>query len=1081
MSVIAESHVEEAALAWLAELGYGVASGLEIGPDGSRPERASHGDLFLGGRVLAAITRLNPDISPEIRSEVLAKLAQAASPSLVEENRRLHRYMVEGVPVEVRRPDGSVGGEQVRLVDFDDPSANDWLAVNQFTIIENKANRRPDIVVFVNGMPLGVLELKNPGAENATLDGAFNQLQTYKAQIPSLFRTNAVLVISDGLAARIGSLTADRERFMPWRTVLGDDIAAKGTPELETLLKGVFDKRWFLDLLRDFIVFGDAGDGIVKILAGYHQFHAVRRAIDSTLRAVAPPPGFAGPGVREDPAGFDLPGVKSYARGDKRVGVIWHTQGSGKSLLMAFYAGRVIKHPGMTNPTLVVLTDRNDLDDQLFATFAMCKDLLRQTPVQAESRQDLRSLLDRPSGGVIFTTLQKFSPESGETTYPVLTDRRNVVVIADEAHRSQYGFKAKVAAKTGDISYGFAKYMRDALPNASFIGFTGTPIEQQDVNTPAIFGDYIDIYDISRAVEDGATVPIYYESRLARIELDEAERPKIDAEIAELTEDEAESEQERLKRKWASVEALVGSDKRLAMVAEDLIQHFEARVAALDGKAMIVCMSRRICVKLYDAIVKLRPAWHSDDDEAGTIKIVMSGAASDPAAWQPHIGKRPKTRRDLMAKRAKKPADSLKLVIVRDMWLTGFDAPSMHTMYVDKPMKGHGLMQAIARVNRVFRDKPAGLIVDYIGIAQHLKSALGQYSGADQNQTGIDEAAAERVMLEKYEIVRAMFRPESDSGLDYLRALDPNATPQLRLSIMASAVEWVLAMQQADAAKETEEEAKKRAHRRYADAVLALSIAFALAGASDQARAIRDEVGFFQAIRAALIKSSDNSGRRSAAARELAIQQIVSRAVVSTEIIDIMKAAGIESPDISILSDEFLAEVRETDKKNLAIEALKKLINGEVRSQARRNVTQSKAFTERLDAAIARYHTNAITTAQVLEELIALAKDIRTARARGEESGLSDEEMAFYDALAVNESARAAMGEPALRVIAHELVAGIKGGVSVDWMHRETARARMRVLVKRILRKYGYPPDLQDAAVQNVLQQAEALSAEWAT
>ena len=1055
MSGLAESHVEEAALAWLAELGYGTANGLDIGPDGDAPERASYGDVLLVERLRSAIAKLNPALPAETRAEVLNKLIQAETPALVSENRRLHRYIVEGVPVEVRRPDGSIGGELVRLIDFDDASANDWLAVNQYTVIENKANRRPDVAIFVNGMPLGIVELKNPGDENATLDGAFNQLQTYKAQIPSLFRTNAVLVISDGIAARVGSLTADRERFMPWRTVRGDDLAPKGTPELETVLKGVFDRRRLLDLVRDFIVFGDTGSDVIKILAGYHQFHAVQKAVTQTLAATS-------------------------QGGDRKAGVIWHTQGSGKSLLMAFYAGQIVKHPEMQNPTLVVLTDRNDLDDQLFGTFGMCKDLLRQTPQQANDREHLRQLLDRPSGGVIFTTLQKFSPEPGESDYPQLTDRRNVVVIADEAHRSQYGFRAKVKAKTGDISYGFAKYLRDALPNASLIGFTGTPIEKEDVNTPAVFGNYIDIYDISRAVEDGATVPIYYESRLARIELDEDEKPKIDAEIEELTEDEVMDEQERLKRKWASVEALVGTEKRVALIAEDLVKHFEARLAAMDGKAMIVCMSRRICVALYDAIVKLRPQWHSADDEAGSIKVVMTGAASDPPAWQAHIGKRPKARRELLTKRAKNADDPLKLVIVRDMWLTGFDAPSMHTMYVDKPMKGHGLMQAIARVNRVFRDKPAGLVVDYIGVAQNLKNALGQYSGSDRDQTGIDQAEAVRVLREKYEVVRAIFRPDTKGGFDYRPALSAATLPQTRLGIMAGALDWVLTVAQQDAAKEKTEEDKKRAHRRFADAVVALSKAFALASASDAARAIRDEVGFFQAIRAALIKSVPGDGKRSAAERELAIQQIVSRAVVSTEIVDIMKAAGLESPDISILSDEFLAEVREMDKKNLAIEALKKLINGDVRAQARRNVTQSRLFSERLEAAIARYHTNAITTAQVIEELIQLAKDIRAARSRGEEAGLTDEEIAFYDALAENESARQVMGEPALRVIAHELVTSIKSNISVDWVHREAARARMRVVVKRLLRKYGYPPDLQDAAVQKVLQQAEALSADWA-
>jgi len=1087
----AESHVEEAALEWLAEIGYATANGFVIGPDGITPERESYGDVLLPARLHAAIKRLNPGLSVEARAEVFAKVRQVETPSPIAENRRLHRYLIEGLPIEVTRPDGSIGGEQARLIDLDDWAANDWLAVNQFTVIEDKANRRPDVVVFINGLPLGVIELKNPGDENATLDGAFNQLQTYREQIPSLFRTNAALLISDGIAARIGSLTADRERFMPWRTIDGDAIEPKGAPELETVLKGVFQPEYFLRLIRDFTVFADTGETTIKIVAGYHQFHATLRAVAATVRAL-PNPGQASTQtdtfndpvvaplgtVRENPLRYGLPTASDHPAGDKRIGVIWHTQGSGKSLLMAFYAGVIVKHPEMANPTLVVLTDRNDLDDQLFSTFSMARDLLRQTPLQAGDREHLRELLDRQSGGVIFTTLQKFAPEPGKTGIGTLTDRRNVVVIADEAHRSQYGLNAKVS-KTGDVSYGFAKYMRDALPNASFIGFTGTPIEAEDVNTRAVFGDYIDVYDIARAVEDGATVPIYYESRLARIELDEDEKPLIDSEIAELTEEEADSEQERLKRKWASVEALVGSEKRLDMVAEDLIRHFEARVEALDGKGMIVCMSRRICVALYDAIVALRPDWHSDDDEAGAIKVVMTGAASDPPAWQKHIGKRAKARRELLAKRAKDATDPLKLVIVRDMWLTGFDAPSMHTMYIDKPMKGHGLMQAIARVNRVFRDKPAGLVVDYIGIAQNLKSALGQYSGGDRDQTGIDETQAIRVLQEKYEVVRSMFRPDQPGGFDYRQVLSPEATSGKRLAIMAGAMNWILELQQADAAKATNENDKKAAHRRYADAVVALGKAFALASASEEARVIRDEIGFFQAIRAALAKSTATSGKRSAADREMAIQQIISRAVVSTDIIDIMRAAGIESPDISILSDAFLAEVRDNPQKNLAIEALRKLINGEVQSRSKSNVTQSKAFTERLEAAIARYHSNALTTAEVLEQLIQLAKEIREARQRGEESGLTDEEIAFYDALAENGSAREAMGEPALRVIAHELVGLVRENATVDWVHRASTRANIRRLVKRLLRKYGYPPDLQNAAVQTVLQQAEALAGEW--
>ena len=1045
MSHVTESLVEDAALEWLAGLGYAVLYGPDISPDGSMPERGSYDQVLLTVRLREALARLNPHLPAETLEEVLRKVQQTETPSLIEENRRLHRYLIEGVPVEVAREDGSIGGDVAWLIDFADVDANDWLAVNQYTVIEGQKNRRPDVVLFVNGLPLSVIELKNPGDENATLDGAFNQLQTYKDQIPSLFRTNAVLVTSDGLHARLGSLTANLERFMPWRTVDGSAVAPKGAPELGTVIEGVFEKARFLALIRDFTVFADTGSGLVKIVAGYHQFHAVRHAVKSTIAAASP-------------------------KGDRRIGVIWHTQGSGKSLLMAFYAGQIIAHPAMENPTFVVITDRNDLDDQLFGTFSMCRDLLRQTPRQADSREDLQKALTRPSGGVVFTTIQKFAPERGETDYPVLTDRRNVVVIADEAHRSQYGFRARVNRKTGEIAHGFAKYLRDALPNASFIGFTGTPIEQADVNTPAVFGEYIDVYDINRGVEDGATVPIYYESRLARIELDEDEKPKLDDEVAELTEDEAQSEQEKLKRRWAKVEAVVGAEKRLAMVAKDLVEHFENRVVGMDGKAMIVCMSRRICVALYDQIVKLRSAWHSEDDESGVLKIVMTGAASDPQEWQQHVGG--KARRELLAKRAKGPEDPLKLVIVRDMWLTGFDAPSMHTMYIDKPMRGHGLMQAIARVNRVFRDKPAGLIVDYIGIAQNLKSALSQYSRDDQKHAGIDEAEAVAVLLEKYEIVSDMFH-----GFDYRSGL--TGSPQERLAALAGAIEWVLDMQQREAARESTEEGKKRAHRRFNDAVLALSKAFALAAASDEAREVRDEVGFFQTVRAALAKSAPGAGKTSAE-RDLAVQQIVSRAVVSTEIVDILEAAGLETPDISILSDEFLAEVQGMEKKNLAMEALRKLLNGEIRSQTRVNVVQARAFSERLEEAIARYHTNAITTTEVIQELINLAKDIRAAHRRGEEEGLSQEEISFYDALAQNESAVEVMGNDQLRVIAHELLSNLKNNASVDWQHRESARARMRILVKRILRKYGYPPDLQDAAVQTVLQQAEVLSARWA-
>ncbi|HCT2037990.1 TPA: type I restriction endonuclease subunit R [Klebsiella pneumoniae] len=1039
MAFLSEAAVERTLLDQLHSLCYSIEQEENIGPDGHRPERDSHDEVILKKRFEDAVARLNLGLPSEAIQDAVRRVMQSELPSLLEENRRIHRLMTEGVDVEYYADDGTLTASKVALINFENPEQNDWLVVSQFVVINGQNKRRPDVVVFVNGLPLGVIELKAPGSAGAHLLGAFNQLQTYKQKIPALFNTNALLVTSDGIMARVGSLSADLERFMPWRTTDGMNVAPKGTPELSTLIEGVFEQRRLLALLRDFTVFGETGSGLAKIIAGYHQFHAVRHAVNSTVIASSP-------------------------EGNQRAGIIWHTQGSGKSLLMAFYAGQLVKHPAMANPTLVVLTDRNDLDDQLFSTFSMCRDLIRQTPVQAESREDLQKVLSRASGGVIFTTLQKF----GEIAEP-LTTRRNVVVIADEAHRSQYGFKAKVDLKTGELSYGFAKYMRDALPNASFIGFTGTPIEAGDVNTPAVFGNYIDIYDISRAVEDGATVPIYYESRLARIELDEDEKPKIDAEINELTEEDSEADQERLKKKWSAVESLVGSQKRLALVAKDMVAHFENRVAALDGKAMVVCMSRRICVNLYDEIVKLRPDWHSSDDNAGAVKIVMTGAASDPQEWQQHIGN--KARRDLLAKRARDPKDQLKMVIVRDMWLTGFDAPCMHTMYVDKQMQGHGLMQAIARVNRVFRDKPAGLIVDYIGIAQNLKSALQQYSQNDQENTGVDEAQAISVMIEKYEVVRDMYH-----GYDYASAMV--GTPQERLAMMAGAIEWILDLQQKLAAKENTKEGKKNAHRRYQDAVLALSKAFALASASDEAREIREEVGFFQAIHAALVKSSNGSGATQQE-RELAIQQIVSRAVVSTEIVDILAAAGIKSPDISILSDEFLAEVQQMEKKNLALEALRKLLNDGIRSRSKANVVQTKAFSERLEDSVARYHANAITTAEVLQELIKLAKDIRASRQRGEEQGLSEDEIAFYDALADNEDAIQVMGDDKLKLIAHELLMSLRENVSVDWAHRESARARMRVLVKRILRKYGYPPDLQEAAVQTVLQQAEALSSRW--
>ncbi|MGJ8526006.1 DUF3387 [Halomonadaceae bacterium LMG 33818] len=1060
MAFISEDELEQGLIAQLASLGFQTSNDDVIGPDGSAPERTSYKEVILHDRLVNAIARINPDMPASACQDAVRQLTGTQFNRLIEENHRIHMLLADGVTVEYDNADGEQVAGRVYLVDFSNPANNDWLAVQQLTVIAGHYNRRPDVVIFLNGLPVAVIELKAPGAENATIEGAFNQLQTYKEQIPLLFHTNALLVTSDGFNARVGSLSADIERFMPWRTTDGREVELKGSYEQSTLIEGLFEHGRFLDLLRHFTVFNQTDNGLVKIIAGYHQFHAVKKAVTSTLRASNALPA-------EQLLGRESFEVKDQRQGDHRAGVIWHTQGSGKSLLMAFYAGMMVVEPAMKNPTLVIVTDRNDLDEQLFSTFSRCHELIRQTPVQAEGRDHLRELLNRASGGIVFTTLQKFSPEQGEQDFPKLTDRSNVIVIADEAHRSQYGFKARMDGKDGEISYGFAKYLRDGLPNASFIGFTGTPIESTDVNTPAVFGHYVDVYDISRAVEDGATVPIYYESRLARISIDDDERPRIDNEVEEVLEGEDENSIERIKQKYSTVEALVGSEKRLSMVASDLVQHFEARLQALSGKGMVVCMSRRICVAMYNEIIRIHPEWHSDEDDKGVVKVVMTGSASDPEEYRPHVSN--KKRAEDLAKRARNPDDPLNLVIVRDMWLTGFDAPCMHTMYIDKPMRGHGLMQAIARVNRVFRDKPAGLVVDYIGIAQNLKAALSQYSESDQEKTGIDEEQAIAVMLEKYQIVCDMFY-----GFDYRSALQ--GSPHERMQMMAGAIEWILQKQQEWAAKEESEEGKKKAQRKFADCVLALSKAFSLASSSDDARNIRDEVGFFQAINAALAKS-ERSATSQAKDHALAIQQIVSRSVVSTDIVDIFKESGIQTPDISILSDEFLAEVAGMEKKNLGIEALRKLLNDDIRSQSRTNVVQSKAFSERLENSIARYHANALTSAEVLQELIDLAKQIRQSLSRGEEKGLSQEEIAFYDALAENESAIDIMGDDQLKVIAHELLKSLRQNVTVDWAQRQNARARIRVLVKRILRKYGYPPDLQDDAVQTVLKQAEALSA----
>lgn len=1075
MNRTTENAIEQTALGWLESQGYELARGVDIAFDGSFPERsaeANYGDVVLIGRLRSALDRLNPDLPADALDEVLRKVTRTETPSLVENNRRFHRMLTDGVDVSWMAPEGEKHGK-AWLVDPANPDANDWLAVNQFTVVENKHTRRPDIVLFINGLPLAVIELKNAADENATLRKAFDQLQTYKAQIPSLFAYNELLAISDGMEARAGSLTAGWDRFMPWRTIDGTDLYREPgnaqqsdgvvQPGLETLFKGLFDRNRLLDYMLSFITFEDDGgesSALAKIAAAYHQYHAVNKAVECTLSAcgIAAPANlrygrFAEAEANDPFRKNQRDGQAQYRAesqfGDQRIGVVWHTQGSGKSLSMMFYASKLIRHPYMENPTVVVITDRNDLDDQLFTTFSHNRDLLRQTPVQADNRQHLRELLQVASGGVIFTTIQKFFPDQKGDAYPLLSDRRNIVVMADEAHRSQY-----------DFIDGFARHMHDALPKASFIGFTGTPIETEDRSTPAVFGNYIDKYDILRAVEDGATVPIYYESRLARIELDEAERPHIDPEFEEITEgEEEEVRRQQLRSKWASIEAMVGTEKRIKLVAADLVKHFESRQQAMEGKGLVVCMSRRICVQMYDAIVALRPDWHSDDDDKGKIKIVMSGSASDKLDWQPHI--RNKKAREAMAKRYKNPKDELQLVIVRDMWLTGFDCPSMHTMYLDKLMGGHNLMQAIARVNRVFKDKPGGRVVDYLGVADALKRALANYTASGgKGKATHDELEAVAVMLEKYEVVRGLMH-----GFDYEAVVEAKGGE--RMTGLANAMDFIL---------NGLDDGKKR----FIEAVTALSKAFALAVPDDEALAIRDEVGLFQEIRATLVKATVADSQKSPYDMDTAIRQLVSRAVSSNEVVDIFAAAGLDKPDISILSDDFLAEVRELPQKNLALELLKKLINDDIKTRFKTNVVQARSFTEMLEEAIAKYQNRTIQAAEVIEELIKIAKGVREAQNRGERLGLTTDEVAFYDALGVNDSAVQVLGDEKLKKIAQELVNSVKRSVSVDWTQRENARAQIRVMVKRILRKYGYPPDKQEHATQVVLEQAANLSAEWA-
>lgn len=1051
--MISEETVELAMLETFSDMGYTTAFGANIVPGEPGAERSGYGEVVLVERFRDAVARLNPSMPEEVREEAIRRVLRVATPSLTQTNRLFHSMLRDGVAVEYPRPDGTIAGDSVRLVDFNDVSANDWFVVNQFTVIEGQHNRRPDIVVFINGLPLGLIELKNPADEDATIWTAYTQLQTYKAEIPSLLQYNALLVVSDGLQARIGSLTANQEWFKVWRTIEGDGDAPKTALELDVLVRGVFDRKRFLDLLQHFIVFEDDPDSgsLNKIIAGYHQFHAVNAAVEETIRASGMVQEQV---VREDRGGYWAGRMHGGKPGDRRAGVVWHTQGSGKSFSMLFYAARVIRHPAMKNPTLVVLTDRNDLDDQLFGQFQRCHDILGQAPVQAPSRERLRELLAVASGGVVFTTIQKFLPENKGAKLPRLSDRQNIIVVADEAHRSQY-----------DLIDGLARHMRDALPNASFIGFTGTPIEKTDANTRAVFGDYISIYDIQRAVADKATVAIYYESRIAKLALNASEMPRIDEEFEEITEGEEALTRERLRTRWAALEALVGDPKRIALVAADLVTHFEKRLEAMDGKAMIVCMSRRICVDLYNALIKLRPEWASakdDDQEAEkrkecVLKVLMTGSAEDGPDWQTHI--RNKEKRRKMATRFKDSKDPFRIVIVRDMWLTGFDAPCLHTMYADKPMRGHGLMQAIARVNRVFRDKKGGLVVDYLGLADQLKHALATYTESGGKGTpSYDIAQAIALMQEKHEVACGIMH-----GFEWQEAVADGAK---FYKLLPAAQEHVL----------MQEDGKTR----FVQVVTELSQAFALCAASDEAIVLRDDIAFFQAVKAALVKSSIGGGK-APDQLDAAVRQLVSKAIVADgRIIDVFTAAGLPRPDIGILDERFLAEVRGLKHKNVAAELLERLLREEIKGRAKRNFVQAQLFSERLKKTLNAYHNRAISTMEVLEELIGLAKEMDAATKRGEKLGLTDEEVAFYDALAANESAVRAMGDDKLKVIATELITQVRKSVTIDWTLRESARAKIRVMVKRILNKFGYPPDLQEEAVKTVLQQAELLCAEWA-
>lgn len=1050
--MITEDALEQQCLTWFSENGWEVGHGPDLAPDGDMPERKDYRQVLLLGDLEAAIRRINSHLPPEAVEQAVDQVRKPESLDVIVSNRGFHRVLLDGVRVEYKRDDETIH-DRAFLVDFGDLTANRFRAINQYTLSGTKQLRRPDIVCFINGLPLAVLELKSPGLESVDIWDAFNQIQTYKEEVSDLFVYNEASIISDGYNARVGSLTANQERFMPWRTIKHEDDKPLLEWQLETMVRGFFDRELFLDYIRYFVIFETDSDQLIKKIAGYHQFHAVREAVRATVIAAQQ---MDGPGIREKRATYG----DEVVPGSKKAGVVWHTQGSGKSISMCCYAGKLLQQPEMNNPTLIVVTDRNDLDGQLYATFSAARELLKQEPLQATDRDELRRLLaERESGGIIFTTVQKFALLDDESGHPILNDRHNIVVISDEAHRSQYGLKATLK-KDGSYKFGYAKHMRDALPNASFIGFTGTPIANEDKDTRAVFGNYVSIYDIQDAVDDGATVPIYYESRLAKLDINREAIEELSEQVEEVVEDDEDlGSRERTKGEWSRLEKLVGAGPRLKEVAADLVDHFETRNATIDGKAMIVAMSRDICAHLYNEIVALRPEWHDPDPENGVIKIVMTGSASDKPLLQPHIYNKQTKKR--LEKRFKNINDPLKLVIVRDMWLTGFDAPACHTMYVDKPMKGHNLMQAIARVNRVFKNKPGGLVVDYIGIANELKQALKTYTdakGKGEPTHSAEEAYA--LLLEKLDIIHSMFaRGPQGEGFDYSSfEEEPN-------KLLVPTANYILGL----------EDGKKR----FLDAVLVMNKAYSLCATLDEARSLHKEIAFLSSVKAAITKFTSVDRKLTQEEKNSALKQILDNALVSEGVTDVFALCGLDKPNIGLLSDEFLEDVRQMPYKNFAVELLEKLLKDDIKAKTRNNVVQEKRYADRLQETLRKYNNRGIETAQVIEELIAMAKQFQADLERDAALGLNSDEIAFYDALANNESAVRELGDEILKKIAIEITDKLRRSTTVDWQVRESVRAKLRILVRRTLQRYKYPPDRAPEAVELILQQAEVLSNGW--